>query len=568
MTDRTEQSRNVPGRDGERPRGLRMLTESLVFLALAVTVFRWSAVEGFMISTGSMATSLFGYHRRVTCPVCGFEFAVGAPGPRHFAAAPRPGLILAEQSVVGDAAGRDTASCPNCDLSGIDLSKLPLTEGDQILVHKDAFLWRELLHGEGPRRWEVAVFRNPEDPTLTYVKRVVGLPGESMELIAGDVYADGRLQRKPFTSQLATRTLIHDSDFEPAGDPGPDWKPRWLIDGRDSPWEWNAPAFEMHAPAGDEASDYHWVGYEHWIRRGGTHTTTVGLDAWPETVPRPDPLLSPVEYDAAERQVSCFGALPASVLNHWLTLSDDEDFRRALELLYHRSHNAPITDRMYYNVGLSRDPPALVTDFMLDLTLERATGDGVFAVELTDGVDVFAGEFDFEAGEVRLRIAGEDRPRVAGPLPPMMREEAVSIQMSTFDRQIVLAVNEQPILGPVELPPLSVPTGGVRSPARFGARRLDALVDHIRLYRDVHYSTGEASGKRLFTLGPDEYFVLGDNSSVSVDSRHWEHPGVARELLVGKPLLVHLPSRSRRLNWGDGRHYIRVPDLNRIRYIR
>jgi hypothetical protein len=223
---------------------------------------------------------------------------------------------------------------------------------------------------------------------------------------------------------------------------------------------------------------------------------------------------------------------------------------------------------MTYNVGLSRDPRAFVTDFMLELTLERVRGQGVFAVELTDGVDDFAGEFDFGSGEVRIRIAGEDEPRAWRTLPRVMREEPVVIQMSTFDRQLVLAVNEQPILGPVELQPLPSATEGVRGPARFGARQLDLRIDHIRLYRDVHYSTGDVGDKRLFTLGGDEYFVLGDNSSVSVDSRHWKEPGVGRELLVGKPLLVHLPSRSRRMNWGEGRHYIRVPDLARIRYIR
>jgi DNA-directed RNA polymerase subunit RPC12/RpoP len=32
--------------------------------------------EAFVIPTGSMATTLLGYHREVTCPECGFRFPV------------------------------------------------------------------------------------------------------------------------------------------------------------------------------------------------------------------------------------------------------------------------------------------------------------------------------------------------------------------------------------------------------------------------------------------------------------------------------------------------------------
>ena len=45
-----------------------------------------------------------------------------------------------------------------------------------------------------------------------------------------------------------------------------------------------------------------------------------------------------------------------------------------------------------------------------------------------------------------------------------------------------------------------------------------------------------------FDLGPDQFFVLGDNSPASSDARLW--PGqhyVDRELLVGKALFVYLP---------------------------
>lgn len=42
-----------------------------------------------------------------------------------------------------------------------------------------------------PRRGEVIVFHSPPDPSKDFVKRVIGLPGERVELQGGDVYIDG-----------------------------------------------------------------------------------------------------------------------------------------------------------------------------------------------------------------------------------------------------------------------------------------------------------------------------------------------------------------------------------------
>jgi hypothetical protein len=106
-------------------------------------------------------------------------------------------------------------------------------------------------------------------------------------------------------------------------------------------------------------------------------------------------------------------------------------------------------------------------------------------------------------------------------------------------------------------------------PVQLGAAGVDLSVSHLRLYRDVHYTAKRLSSQdRFATLGPEEFFVLGDNSPVSVDSRVWESPAIPRELLVGKPFLVHLPSRQSRLEIAGNAHHIRIPDFSRIRYIR
>lgn len=48
-----------------------------------------------------------------------------------------------------------------------------------------------------PERWDVAVFEYPLQRNVHFVKRVIGLPGESVEIRDGDVWIDGRVARKP-----------------------------------------------------------------------------------------------------------------------------------------------------------------------------------------------------------------------------------------------------------------------------------------------------------------------------------------------------------------------------------
>ena len=49
-----------------------------------------------------------------------------------------------------------------------------------------------------PNRGDVIVFRFPKDPRRDFVKRVIGLPGEKVEMVQGDVYINGELLREPY----------------------------------------------------------------------------------------------------------------------------------------------------------------------------------------------------------------------------------------------------------------------------------------------------------------------------------------------------------------------------------
>jgi signal peptidase I len=48
-----------------------------------------------------------------------------------------------------------------------------------------------------PRRWDLIAFRYPEDPSIPYVMRVVGMPGEQVAIKNGDVWIDGARAKNP-----------------------------------------------------------------------------------------------------------------------------------------------------------------------------------------------------------------------------------------------------------------------------------------------------------------------------------------------------------------------------------
>ncbi len=60
-----------------------------------------------------------------------------------------------------------------------------LLVGDYLFVSKSAYGFRlpftqeRILMGNGPERGDVAVFEYPRDPDKDYIKRIIGLPGET-----------------------------------------------------------------------------------------------------------------------------------------------------------------------------------------------------------------------------------------------------------------------------------------------------------------------------------------------------------------------------------------------------
>lgn len=62
---------------------------------------------------------------------------------------------------------------------------------DTFMVGDSIFGYRLAYLSESPRRFDVVIFKFPDDETQHYVKRVIALPGEEVEIRDGLVYIDG-----------------------------------------------------------------------------------------------------------------------------------------------------------------------------------------------------------------------------------------------------------------------------------------------------------------------------------------------------------------------------------------
>jgi signal peptidase I len=76
--------------------------------------------------------------------------------------------------------------------------------GSRVFIDRTAFAFRD------PERWEVVVFRCPGCADQLCVKRIIGLPGETVALAGGDVYINGQIVRNPLNrKQLSGQREIH-----------------------------------------------------------------------------------------------------------------------------------------------------------------------------------------------------------------------------------------------------------------------------------------------------------------------------------------------------------------------
>lgn len=271
MTDRAKNSpESSPPEANDEPRRqppksswskVRENVEAVVIAIILALIIRHFSLEAFEIPTGSMAPGLYGVHVESECPNCGTASAIGIDTD------PMSGKVLArlfQDSVVYE------GSCPEC---GGRVEDNPQKEGVQVYCHgcsmyvdsqgegfrrgrvgiiepscplcthqyKEIFdigdcrkghkiLVNKFLYQlEEPQRWQVIVFKFNRQ--RNYIKRLVGLPGERIQVVDGDIHIDGEIERKPVWAQNQLWHPVHDSHNRERGHV----KDAWWVGGKG--WE-------------------------------------------------------------------------------------------------------------------------------------------------------------------------------------------------------------------------------------------------------------------------------------------------------------------------------------------
>jgi signal peptidase I len=479
--------------------GVKETIESILIAFIFAFMFRAFVVEAFVIPTGSMATTLLGAHMRVKCPYCGYEFDIGYNSNSD-----------KEINTPTDFRDRDgqlgeEVICPNC---GYALRTGPrIFYGDRILVLKYIYLLHE------PDRWDVVVFKSPNEPatydyTQNYIKRLVGRPHESVMILDGDVYiGTGDLPKEAFTVQTKPRVvqnalwrIVYDNDFYPRKLEQVEmpWKQPWTLQTPDNGWDlgdspMNGRVFHFDNPNGN--------GELYFDRLANSRRLT-----------------------------------------NWIAYDEP-------------GHPGTV------DVG----------DLKLELYYQRQSGDGVLRMRLSKYDDTFTAEIAPTTVRLYHRMPNGTVKQVGSTVPIHAGNQPMHIELQNVDYQVTVRIDGDDVIQSTPLdyhPDIekllmlydkgqsdSNPTISIE------AEQQTCDISHIKLWRDIYYlnrppgGTGAANPDHVIHLKDDEYFVLGDNSAVSADSRYWLSPInltdedlhadagiVPGRFLLGKAFFVYWPA--------------------------
>lgn len=536
------------------PNGARETVEAIVVAFVLALSFRAFLAEAFIIPTGSMAPTLLGRHKEITCSKCGVWFNVGASDEMD-----RDGGRLLLMRIT-------RATCPNCSYE-MNIKDSPVFKGDRIIVNKFPF---EL--GD-PQRWDVVVFRYPNDPETNYIKRLVGLPNESIRLSRGDLFTRigtqgaWKIARKDDPLKQSTlQMLVYDDAHPPRELLEKGWPERWApmvrddfrggIDGwavDESRWKRDA---EKRTLGTEPTLEPSWIRYRHLVP-GAKNWEAVERNQPPAANPQPQLITDNYGYNSFQPRMD----------------SDDK-----------------------YWVG---DLTVHATIEIQQLDREKAQ----LIVELLEGVRRYQAVFDPHSGKVTLTrnedlgAANED-VELATAHCPLQGSGTHRVTFANVDDQLRLWVDgslvkfsndttyDPPAVfdcQPTDLSPVGIAFQGV------GGR-----VSNLLLQRDIYYraqsQNAEGMGEQaevrggyqlseklidptayakyyrensrvaeFEALSADEFFMMGDNSQRSSDSRLWpkargaaHRHAVPRQALVGQAFMVYWPHGVPFMNNGKG----------------
>ncbi len=533
--------------------------ETLVSIVIAFAlafVFRAFVIEAFVIPTGSMAPTLMGAHMRFTAPTTGYSWAV----------APWNYIGGQQQNPPEPIQGARSPVIANDPMSWevLERRNIPRRSGDRILVFK------YLYAIYNPSRWDVVVFKAPTQPQTNYIKRLIGLPGEWLALVDGDVFvrkplpgesgppgADSwdrpgwTIARKPERIQRVAWQPVFDSRYTPIPPRGSrgDFRTAWRPEA--AGWSVDAGA-EYTFAGGNGAAGLRWDSAVRPIN-----------DRYPynQVSPEQSP---PAVFPVSDVRMRC-GITPAAdgLIVTAILQARRHDFRARIAgsraTLAMRPQRDGQGDEEDWRVIGEGAAPALEAGRVTNVEFWHADQ----ALELwVDGRPVTRAEYGWSPAE-RLRFS--TRVTTADAI------EALD------DRGVNLLVNADAYTRPVVRWEFSGANGATP------AFTLHAVgLDRDLSYQPASYrpprGIGPAAGTHpasTLDLGPDHFFVCGDNSPQSEDGRLWGRPDewvafsidpapsvVARDLLIGKAFFVYFPSLFR-----GPRGATPMVDFGRMRFI-
>lgn len=501
----------------------------------------------FVIPTGSMAETLYGAHAIHTCPNCGFEYPIGISPPPH-----------REIPII---------RCPNCGwqeftdsptllpryrspilrIDGSIDSPLHARGGDRIMVHG----WAYDLGGRyAPRRWDVVVFKVPSDLTTNYIKRLIGMPGEQIEIIDGDIWVappggEPAIANKPPEVQEALWFSFYNHDFPPAGSSQDRrYHPRWITVGNSGGWQGLDTRFPSFNGEPGEEGRIMFVTEAGATMNPGLITDVYGYDRPAARDNRGN--LRPVEpHIVSDVRLSCrvnfdSDASPETFVELSTTKNGDSFF-----------------GRIYANGRLTLEHVGKrgVRESWGEARLEHPGRPLVFALASVDYT-------------VSLQVDGKVTLQSTPEQYHVDAEQARAHSETAMSPQLLITAGG----GPVHLA-------------------------HLLIERDVYYTSDLGTGtagygtqRHPITLGPNDYFMLGDNSPYSQDSRYsfvsspdepllasyvnpdYQRGTVPGDQLIGPAFLVYWPGMAQllpdRYMSGALRHLNILPTPGRIRWIR
>lgn len=183
----------------------------------------------------------------------------------------------------------------------------------------------------------------------------------------------------------------------------------------------------------------------------------------------------------------------------------------------------------------------LVRDTALRVTVDRA--EGTLVLGLREGADVYRARLA-DGGGASLHHNLSPEPLAVEPSFVGLHAGSV-IQFSNVDDRLRLVVDGVTVLACDDVVhTLQAPGTRLLNAPELSVEQGRVELGDVLVLRDVHYGAQGAYGRAgaplpRVTLGPDQVFVLGDQSVRSHDSRHFGPVGL--ELLLGRPVARYLP---------------------------